>query len=149
MFWRKKAKPDTTQEGGLTREQALACRPVQCPLVEVEELTDDQVRLCYPLNLKPWFAQIASRIGVWDNSPRTKRLELDAMGTRAWRLMDGRRSVQQVVDAMADAYDMQPREAELSVSAFIKDLGRRGLVALHAPAPGASAKPRKNRRSRK
>lgn len=136
MFWRRKRKYEASQpgqpehSGGLTREQALACRPVKCPLVE-EELSEELVRLCYPLSLKPWFAQIASRIGVWDNSPRIKRLELDAMGTRAWRLMDGRRSVRQVIDAMAEAYGMQPREAELSVSAFIKDLGRRGLVALH------------------
>lgn len=137
MFWRKKPETPAGEAGeqGLTREQALACRPVQCPLVEVEELSDDQVRLCYPLSLKPWFAGIAARIGVWDNRPRMKRLELDAMGTKAWRLMDGRRSVGQVVQAMAREYGLKPREAELSVSAFIKDLGRRGLVALHAPEP--------------
>jgi len=140
MFWRK--KPEAQQQPGLTREQALACRPVKCPLVEEEELSDEQIRLCYPLSLKPWFANIAARIGVWDTSPRKKRLELDPMGTTAWRLMDGRRSVRQVVQAMAETYGMQPREAELSVSAFIKDLGRRGLLALHGGAPESSTKKR-------
>ncbi len=130
MFRRKRKEPQG-EGNGLSREQALACRPVKCPIVEEEELSDDLVRLCYPLNYRPWFGRLAERLGLWDGSPRRKKLELDAMGTTAWRLMDGRRSVAQIVDAFAAHYELQPREAELSVAAFIKTLGSRGLVALH------------------
>lgn len=149
MLLRRKAKPAPPEEGGLTREQALACRPVKCPLVTEEVLSDSQVRLCYPLSLKPWFARLAARFGAWDTRPRTKRLELDAMGTTAWRLMDGRRNVLQVVEAMAEAYGLQPREAELSVSAFIKDLGRRGLLALHHGEPPKKSANKRRRRGGK
>ncbi len=150
MFFRKRSAASGKEpQAQLTREQALACRPVPCPIVDVEDLSDDQVRLCYPLSLKPWFARLAGRFGMWDGRPRMKRLELDAMGTTVWRLMDGSRSVEDVIDAFAARYGLEWREAELSVSAFIKDLGRRGLVGLRQSASEAKGGTRNMRKKGK
>lgn len=151
MFLRKPKTP--ALEDRISREEALACKPVRCPVVEVEELDDKTVRLCYPLVWKPWFARVASRLGAWDESPRRKKLELDAMGTTAWRLIDGRRSVGEMAKEFAATYELQLREAELSVSAFLKELGKRGLIAMQAGstnnAQGASKKNLNKGRKRK
>ncbi len=45
-------------------------------------------------------------------------------------MLDGRRSLGRIAAAFAEAHQLEPREAEIAVTQFIRDLGRRGLVGL-------------------
>jgi hypothetical protein len=47
-----------------------------------------------------------------------------------WNLMDGKRSVRQLVKIFAGTHRLEPREAEVSVTQFIRELGRRGLIGM-------------------
>lgn len=96
-------------------------------------MDDGLVRLAYPLALKPWFARLASRFGAWDDKPLTKTVELDELGTFTWSNIDGKRTVGEIAEQFTARWGLHPREAELSVAAFIKDLGARGIVALRIP----------------
>jgi hypothetical protein len=60
-------------------------------------------------------------------------LQLDALGTAVWELLDGRRSVQQIIERFADTYSLHAKEAEVSVSQFLRELGRRELIGLRQP----------------
>ena len=59
-----------------------------------------------------------------------KRVELDELGTFVWGLIDGQHSVRQLAEAFTAQYEVPPREAELSVTAFIKTIGQRGIIGL-------------------
>jgi len=99
---------------------------------EVHEIPLDNglVQLSYPLAIKPWFGHLAEKVGMWDKRPMIKQIELDEMGTFVWKRIDGNRSVRQIADEFTTYYEVQPREAELSVTAFIKTIGQRGIIGL-------------------
>jgi hypothetical protein len=129
-LFRSKTKPAGTAPGLPARGEALACRPVRNANIIEEHLSDGRIQLSYPTTLKPWFGNWAQRLGKWDGRPMTKKLELDEMGALAWSMINGESTVQDIVRAFSREYGLQSREAELSVTTFIKELGLRGLVGL-------------------
>lgn len=104
--------------------------PVRNDAVSETPIGGGLVQLSYPLAVKPWFGQLAEKVGLWDKRPMIKHIELDEMGTFVWGLIDGIRSAKQIAEAFVDEYEVQPREAELSVTAFIKTIGQRGIIGL-------------------
>lgn len=104
--------------------------PVRNAEVRATSDPDGLVRLAYPLAVKPWFGRLAEKVNLWDQRPMIKRLELDEMGSFVWDRIDGERSVRRIAGEFAAHYGLQPREAELSVTAFIKTIGQRGLIGL-------------------
>lgn len=127
-LFRKKTRP--APPPGFDKQQALAAIPVRNRDVTSTLQESGLVLLTYPLQLKPWFRSVAKRFGAWDDRPMTKKLELDEMGTFVWQLLDGERSVREVARAFADHYQVIPQEAEMSVTAFIREMGRRGVIGL-------------------
>lgn len=126
MAWFKKRKPQPV----IPRSEALKMVPVRNAEVDETLQDDGLIRLSYPLAVKPWFGELAEKVGMWDKRPMIKHLELDEMGTFVWRLIDGHHSVRAIADQFAAHYQIQPREAELSVTAFIKNIGQRGIIGL-------------------
>ncbi|MBC17881.1 conserved protein of unknown function [Pseudodesulfovibrio profundus] len=114
----------------ISRSQALDMVPVRN--TEVKETTMDGglLRLSYPLAVKPWFGRLAEKVGMWDKRPMIKQVELDEMGTFVWERIDGEHSVRNIAEAFVEKYGVQLREAELSVTAFIKTIGQRGIIGL-------------------
>jgi hypothetical protein len=104
--------------------------PVRNAEVRVEASGEGTVRLAYPLAVKPWFGRLAEKVNLWDQRPMIKKLDLDEMGTFVWERIDGERTVRRIAEEFADHYGLQPREAELGVTAFIKTIGQRGLIGL-------------------
>lgn len=126
MPWFKKSKPQPV----IPRSEALNMVPVRNGEVEETPLKDGLIELAYPLAVKPWFGRMADKVGLWDRRPMIKRIELDEMGTFVWERIDGDHSVRDIARAFVDEYEVQPREAELSVTAFIKTIGQRGIIGL-------------------
>ncbi|NMC48410.1 MAG: PqqD family protein [Desulfovibrio sp.] len=130
-FRKKRACP-----GEMTRERSLAFVPVRNVAVREEKTADGLVRLGYPVTVRPAFAGMLKRVGLWDGRPSLKTLELDAMGSATWALVDGRASVGEVAAAFAARYSLGSREAEVAVASFLRELGRRGLIGFQDPDAG-------------
>ncbi len=114
----------------MTRGDAMACKPLKNRDVDETRSDNGLIQLSYPLRLKPLFADVAKRFGMWkDGSPPIKRLELDEMGTLVWEMINGRNSVKKIAAKFAETYQVLPREAEVATASFLKDLGKRGLIA--------------------
>jgi hypothetical protein len=58
------------------------------------------------------------------------RIRLDALGSFVLGLVDGKRSVMQIVRAFAEKYRVNGREAELSVADFLKTLTRKRVLSI-------------------
>ena len=114
----------------LSRRQALEYRPVKSGQISELRLESGEVVIEYPLSVRPWIAAVAKRLGGPQNRKQTKKLQLDAMGTSVWDLVDGKRSVRMIIQIFAKAHRLENREAEVSVTSFIRQLGQRGLLGL-------------------
>ena len=114
----------------LSRLEALEYIPVKSRAISQIRLESGEVVIEYPLIVRPWIAAVARRLGVSQDRKQTKKLQLDAMGTSVWDLVDGKRSVRTIIQIFAKAHRLENREAEVSVTGFIRQLGQRGLLGL-------------------
>ena len=114
----------------LTRTAALECRPAKSVQIIETRLGTGEVLIEYPLTVRPWITAVAKRLGGSSDRIQTKKLQLDAMGTAVWDLVDGKRSVRRIVRIFAETHRLENKEAEVSVTGFIRELGQRGLLGL-------------------
>ncbi len=122
-LFKKKPRPSP-----LSRQQALNCKPVKNVNVTEVRLENGSVMLSYPVGTRPWVATLIKRFSRAPEKPVTKKLELDTLGSAVWDLLDGNRSVKQVIRKFAKTYRLHPKEAEVSVTQFLRQLGRRGII---------------------
>jgi hypothetical protein len=135
MIWprRKKLQKHHLMGEPSTRAEAFAYSPVKNQEVLEEEVEGGVIMLTYPLVIRPWLAGLAQRLGLQSREPLTRRLQLDEMGSLTWSLLDGKRTVQDVVDLLCRRYNLNRREAEVATSGFLRELGKRGLIGLRSP----------------
>ena len=135
MKWSKRRQPSKTElaAGPSSRSEALSYRPMKSSEVLEEKLESGEVVLTYSITLRPWLLSLASRLGLRSGEPLTRRLQLDEIGSITWTLLDGKRTVQDLVDYLCSRYHLNRREAEVAMTGFIRDLGKRGLIGLRPP----------------
>jgi hypothetical protein len=123
--FKKKPKGPT-----ISRAEALDRIPVKNRQISENRLETGEVVIHYPVTMRSFFAGLAKRFGGQEAQIQIKKLQLDELGTSVWNLMDGKRSVRQLVKMFAGTHQLETREAEVSVTQFIRELGRRGLIGM-------------------
>jgi hypothetical protein len=114
----------------ISRAEALDRIPVKNVQITEDQLETGEVLIGYPVTMRPFFATLVKRFGGPEEQVQTKKLQLDTLGSSVWDLLDGKRSVRQLIQIFAETHQLQPREAEVAVTQFIRELGRRGLIGL-------------------
>jgi hypothetical protein len=61
------------------------------------------------------------------------RIELDAVGSQVFDLIDDHRTVDELVKALISVHKLARREVEVSLTEYLKTLGRRGIIAFAVP----------------
>lgn len=118
-----------------TRSESLDCVPVRNPHLREQENENDELCLIYSVQVKPWFRGIFKKVAGRQSDIIERKLQLDALGTSVWQMIDGNRSVNDIIQSFQAEHKLNRREAEISISAFLKDLGKRGLLALRQNQP--------------
>jgi hypothetical protein len=59
-----------------------------------------------------------------------QRFKLDELGTYVFGLIDGCRSVEQIMETFAGNYRLNKRESEISVAAFLRMLAERKIISI-------------------
>jgi hypothetical protein len=115
----------------ISRSEAMDCIPLRNPQVDEIRLETGEILLAYPASARSRFEKIILRLkGLDSTAVHLKKLQLDKLGTAVWELLNDKRSVRQIVRMFAQKYSLTPKEAEVSVSQFLRELGRRGLIGL-------------------
>ncbi len=127
-----KNQPKPTPPPGPDRQAALACIPLRNPECKQNEQNEGTL-LRYKIQAKPWLRKIFKTATSREPELVIRKLQLDSMGSSVWKMIDGSKSVQQISRDFQKRHNLGQREAEISVSEFILQLGRRGLVALKEP----------------
>ncbi len=120
-------KPRATH---LSRTEALEYTPAKNLQITEVRLETGEVVIEYPLTVRPWIAAVAKRLGEPQDRKQIKKLQLDVLGTSVWDLVDGKRSVRRIIHIFAKTHRLENKEAEVSVTRFIRELGQRGLLGL-------------------
>lgn len=114
----------------LTKKKALDFRPIKNPEISEKRLDTGEVMITYFIRVRPWMASLIRRLGKKQDNSFEKKIQLDELGTTVWDLIDGKSSVKQIIKEFAAKYRLHIKEAEVSVTGFIKTLGKRGLIGL-------------------
>ena len=115
----------------ISREQSLRLKPVKNRQIEETRLESGIIVLSYPVGQRPWVASLIKRFSGAPEKPVVKKVELDLLGTSVWDMVDGKRSVKQIIREFAKQHKLHAKEAEVSVTQFIRQLGQRGLLGLN------------------
>ena len=115
---------------GITRSAALKFTPVKNRKIQESRLENGEIILTYPVDIRPWVDRIAKRFGRKKSKPIDKKLQLDELGTAVWEQINGERSVKQVIQWFANKHQVHIKEAEVSVTSFLRELGKRGIIGL-------------------
>lgn len=118
------------QNETLNRTEALACIPRQNDTCSWQELENGDILFTYAIPLSRFFQALHRRFSKNSVETPTKKLQLDAMGSFVWKLIDGRRSVGEIITIFAKEHKISKQEAETAVTTFIKSLGLRGFIGL-------------------
>lgn len=108
----------------LTREEALAARPLRNPSIEWTVQENGRVLLTVPLELKPWMRLLKVVMQV----PERRSVELDEVGSDVWVWCDGETTVAGLIDRLAAEHKLNQREAEVSLTQFLHTLAKRRFV---------------------
>lgn len=114
----------------ISRTEALKCTPIKNVHVKETRLENGAVLLTYPVAMRPWITGLIRRFGGHSERTFTRKLQLDDLGTHVWDLIDGINTVQKVIQRFAEKYQFHLKEAEVSVTRFLRELGRRGIIGL-------------------
>ncbi len=118
-----KGKPS----GPYPAEQLLTAVPYRNRAMETHELRDGGLVAEIPMRRPRWLVPPISWILPYSSH---RRVQLDAPGVEVLDLCDGRRTVEEIVEKFAAGHKLTFREAQLSVTMFLKQLTQRGLVAI-------------------
>ncbi len=126
----KKRKTTRLPGTAPSRNRALDCIPVKNPQVREEADRQGEIRLHYQVQVRPWFQGVVKKITRSESSLISRTLQLDPLGASVWQMIDGKQSVHNIIEVFQAIHQLNRREAEVSVTTFFKELGKRGLLAM-------------------
>ncbi len=117
-----------------SRSRSLLATITRPAAVEEESLGPRRVRLCYqttsPPRLRVLRLLAAQPVG---GVRQTRRLELDPLGATLWHACAAEPRVVDLVELLMRQHQISYREAEMSVTDYVRRLGQRRLLALKLP----------------
>jgi len=113
----------------LSREQAFQARPVRNPRLKWRINDEECVEVVVPRR-KDLFGRV---MGFLFFVPETRPVTLDEVGSRVWHLCDGEHTVGDIARTLAEEYKLGRREVEVSLTEYLRTLGKRGMVGFLVP----------------
>ena len=112
----------------LTKQRALASYPVRNQTVEWRG--DGAETVLVVRRREDWVGRLLTLFFV---VPKERKIELDPVGSYVWRHCDGQHTVAELIQDLAQKYKLNRKEAEVSLTAFLRQLGRKRLIAIAVP----------------
>ena len=115
----------------VTRAQVLGARPVRNPRVEWERgaLHEERPKVVL-LRVPRRSDRLGNFMARMFRLPSHRRIELDEMGSDVWEMCDGTLTVDALTRAVCAKYRLNRRQGEASVTAYMRMLAERRLLAL-------------------
>ena len=106
------------------REAMFKSKPVRNDQLTWE--TNDEGEVVVTLQRgESWKVRLLSKL-FW--IPNQKTLVLDEIGSQVWNMCDGRTHVEAMIRKLSKIHKLNIKESEISLLAYLKKLGQKGLV---------------------
>ena len=123
----------TLKKNSLKKNDALLCIPEKNASVKENFLDSGDLILIYQVLYKPFFLKIQKIIGQSKKNTFTRKIQLDGLGVDVWSLLDGKKNVKTIIKEFAALHRLNYKEAEISVTLFLRSLGEKGLIGIKEP----------------
>lgn len=128
-MWLRRLWPFGRRQAPLTREESLASVPVRNAAVVTRRTDAGEIEITIPRLEALWVRVLARVFYV----PKARKLVLDELGTYVWERCDGSTTVKDLVAGFSERYKLGRREAEVSLTEYLKLLAKRGLIGIAVP----------------
>mgnify|MGYP001469620761 CR=1 FL=1 len=102
----------------------LASRPTRNDSLRWEQSDEGEVRVIVERQ-ETWKVKLLSKVFY---IPKERKITLDEVGTEVWQMCNGRNSVGQMIDLLSEKYQLNRKEAEVSLLQYLKTLGQKRFV---------------------
>jgi hypothetical protein len=102
----------------------LSSRPARNEAVEWEKTDRGEVRISITRQ-ETWKIRLLSKLFY---IPRKRNITLDEVGTEVWQMCNGRTNVGQMIQALSEKYQLNRKEAEVSLLEYLKTLAQKRFV---------------------
>lgn len=125
-------KADSPQQtmDGLDGAELLQAVVYANETMDISTLRDGGALVKVPMRRPRWLAPPLSWILPFSS---TRRVRLDAVGANVLKRCNGRDSVERIIETFAVDNKLSFREAQLSISVFLRQMTERGLVVIVGP----------------
>lgn len=116
-------KKQTASKPKASRRDVMRLRAIRNPSLEWSE-EEGQIVL-HISQPRTWKLAL---LNIFVPVPRDRRVVLDPIGTDVWKALDGETSFETIARSLAQKHKILPREAEVALQQFYKELGKRGYI---------------------
>ena len=102
----------------------LASRPTRNDSLRWEENDNGEVQV-FIERQETWKVRLLSKVFY---IPKERKITLDEVGTEVWRMCNGRNSVGDMIELLSDKYQLNRKEAEVSLLQYLKTLGQKRFI---------------------
>ncbi len=102
----------------------LNSRPARNELLSWEKTEAGEVQITIQRQ-DTWKVRLLSKVFY---IPKERKITLDAVGTEVWLQCTGRATVAQIIEALSQKYQLNRKEAEVSLLSYLKTLGQKRFV---------------------
>ena len=102
----------------------LSSRPARNEALEWEKTDDDEVQVMVTRQ-ETWRVRLLSKVFY---IPKKRKITLDEVGSEVWQMCNGRTTVAQMIEALSGKYQLNRKEAEVSLLAYLKTLAQKRFV---------------------
>lgn len=102
----------------------LSSRPARNEAVDWERNDSGEVRITITRQ-ETWKIRLLSKLFY---IPRKRNITLDEVGTEVWQMCDGRTTVGQMIQSLSEKYQLNRKEAEVSLLEYLKTLAQKRFV---------------------
>ncbi len=102
----------------------LASRPTRNESLRWENNDNGEVQVSIKRQ-ETWRVRLLSKFFY---IPRQRKITLDEVGSEVWRMCNGRNSVGRMIEELSDKYQLNRKEAEVSLLQYLKTLGQKRFI---------------------
>ncbi len=121
------------KKNNFKKNDALLCIPEKNTTVKENFLDSGDLILTYQAMYKPFFLRIKKIVGQNPKKTFTRKIQIDGLGVDVWSLLDGEKNVRTIIKEFAVRHTLNYKEAEISVTLFLRSLGEKGLIGIKEP----------------
>jgi hypothetical protein len=143
--WIQWAKDKVTgKKPQVSRAQVMSARPLRNPSVEwtreKRDAEDPEAKPVVQLKIPRRSDKFGNVVAKIFRLPEFRKLELDEIGSDVWEMCDGTNSVEELTKGLVMQYRLNRRQAETSVTAYLRMLAERRLIVLRTGSEAKSSK---------